>query len=148
MQIVWDPKDKKWINKDEDSTEQEAFKPPPKMADIMPQRSVTPQQPTQFQNAQPQIPQQQQHHQFSQQPESLTPQVSQPQQPSPMHNQQIQQQPQQPVMNEAAPMNPSANPPAPNMFKMQKRSKILLISEDLIGFFDNLIPFQPSKNRT
>lgn len=34
-QIIWDEKTKRWLNKDNDEDETEAFKPPPKMSDMM-----------------------------------------------------------------------------------------------------------------
>ncbi|XP_065092742.1 uncharacterized protein Sec16 isoform X2 [Ochlerotatus camptorhynchus] len=34
--IVWDPEKKRWVNKDGDEAGEEAFKPPPKMSDLMP----------------------------------------------------------------------------------------------------------------
>lgn len=40
---MWDPENKKWINTDQDVTEEEAFKPPPKMADLT--RSAIPSMP-------------------------------------------------------------------------------------------------------
>lgn len=83
----------------------------------MPQRSPTPQQPQN--QMQYQAPQQQ----FSQ-PETLAPQIQQ-QNPSPGH--QIQPSMQNPT--ETAPNQaPSPGPPmptAPNMFKMQKTSKLI-----------------------
>lgn len=42
-QIVWDPEKKKWMNKDHEESEAEAFKPPPKMSDLMgPAAAVAP----------------------------------------------------------------------------------------------------------
>lgn len=35
FQIVWDAENKRWINKDSDEGEAEAFKPPPKMNEMM-----------------------------------------------------------------------------------------------------------------
>ncbi|XP_053689947.1 protein transport protein Sec16A isoform X2 [Sabethes cyaneus] len=40
--IVWDPETKRWVNTETDATEEEAFKPPPKMSDIMPGAAVPP----------------------------------------------------------------------------------------------------------
>lgn len=34
-QIVWDDSTKRWLNKDNDEDETEAFRPPPKMSDMM-----------------------------------------------------------------------------------------------------------------
>ena len=35
FQIVWDPDKKRWVNTEGDAAGEEAFKPPPKMADLM-----------------------------------------------------------------------------------------------------------------
>lgn len=146
--IVWDPEKKKWVNTDGDADEQEAFKPPPKMSDLMPSQSQT-----------QSLPQQQQHSQFQQQ---QLQQPQQPQQPQP-HTQQInqlpfmdanqqQQQTQQfvPHVTPAASPNPlqqqqqqqqssqnqGQQPPGPaktptlqsNMFKMQRnRSELTCV---------------------
>ncbi|XP_055530048.1 uncharacterized protein LOC129721476 isoform X2 [Wyeomyia smithii] len=40
--IVWDPETKRWVNTESDATEEEAFKPPPKMSDIMPNTVLPP----------------------------------------------------------------------------------------------------------
>ncbi|XP_058836645.1 uncharacterized protein LOC131693108 isoform X2 [Topomyia yanbarensis] len=40
--IVWDPETKRWVNTEASETGEEAFKPPPKMSDIMPTGSSQP----------------------------------------------------------------------------------------------------------
>ncbi|XP_055588526.1 uncharacterized protein LOC129740902 isoform X2 [Uranotaenia lowii] len=40
--IVWDPEKKRWINTEEGEAGEEAFKPPPKMADLMPNAAASP----------------------------------------------------------------------------------------------------------
>lgn len=35
-QILWDPDKKRWVNTEGGEDEQESFKPPPKMSDLMP----------------------------------------------------------------------------------------------------------------
>lgn len=44
-QIVWDPDKKRWVNTEGDDIGEEAFKPPPKMADLMPAPAAPPQMP-------------------------------------------------------------------------------------------------------
>ncbi|XP_062559793.1 protein transport protein Sec16A isoform X2 [Armigeres subalbatus] len=41
--IVWDPDKKRWVNTEGDEVGEEAFKPPPKMSDIMPGAAASPQ---------------------------------------------------------------------------------------------------------
>ncbi|XP_055630491.1 uncharacterized protein LOC129771134 isoform X2 [Toxorhynchites rutilus septentrionalis] len=41
--IVWDPEKKRWVNTESDEAVEESFKPPPKMADLMPTSSAPPQ---------------------------------------------------------------------------------------------------------
>lgn len=130
--IVWDPEKKKWVNTDGDEAQEESFKPPPKMSDIMPQM------PQQMQNALPQMPPQPQTQQqmplmdTQQQyvPTAATMPNSAPS-PNPMQQQQQQQQhTQQPqtlaASNQNAP-GPAKTPTLQsNMFKMQRnRSKNL-----------------------
>lgn len=43
--IVWDPDKKRWVNTEGDDIGEEAFKPPPKMADLMPAPAAPPQMP-------------------------------------------------------------------------------------------------------
>lgn len=44
--IVWDPDKKRWVNTEGDEAGEEAFKPPPKMSDLMPAGAAPPQVPT------------------------------------------------------------------------------------------------------
>ncbi|TMW47187.1 hypothetical protein DOY81_007727 [Sarcophaga bullata] len=129
--IVWDPEKKKWVNTDGDADEQEAFKPPPKMSDLMPSQPQTqslPQQQSQPQQQQPQQPQQpqpqtQQLNQIpfmdtnqQQQTQQFVPHVTPAASPNPMQQQQQSSQ------------NQGQQPPGPaktptlqsNMFKMQR----------------------------
>lgn len=34
LQIVWDPEKKKWVNTEQDSTDEQSFRPPPKMGGL------------------------------------------------------------------------------------------------------------------
>ncbi|XP_063697172.1 uncharacterized protein LOC134828128 isoform X2 [Culicoides brevitarsis] len=62
--IVWDPDKKRWVNTEGGEEEQESFKPPPKMADLMPKQQQpmqvpsqpTPTVPMMDQNAVPTMP--------------------------------------------------------------------------------------------
>ncbi|XP_058978447.1 uncharacterized protein LOC101895985 isoform X2 [Musca domestica] len=123
--IVWDPEKKKWVNTDADEQAEEAFKPPPKMGDLMPQASQGP--PSQQQ--QQQQPPQQQHQSQTQQPQIafMDPQQYVPTASStPLSSSQQPQQPTATTNVAAAPNN--QNNPAPaktptlqsNMFKMQR----------------------------
>lgn len=130
LQILWDEATKKWVNKNEDEAEAESFKPPPKMGDMMGSKPMPSQQQA--------MPPQQQPMPSQQQPAAQMPQMnySQPQtvaQPtmesaSPamaQHQQQFlpqqQSQPQQAnSITTATPELMNQQPPAPNMFKMQK----------------------------
>uniref|UniRef100_A0A182MJQ7 Uncharacterized protein n=1 Tax=Anopheles culicifacies TaxID=139723 RepID=A0A182MJQ7_9DIPT len=46
--IVWDEVTKRWVNTDENETEAEAYKPPPKMSDLVPGAPAVPSVPTQM----------------------------------------------------------------------------------------------------
>ena len=133
--IVWDPEKKKWVNTDGDADEQEAFKPPPKMSDLMPSQPQTqslPQQQQQQSQPQQQLqpqqsqPQTQQINQIpfmdvnqQQQTQQFVPHVTPAASPNPLQQQQQQQQSSQ---------NQGQQPPGPaktptlqsNMFKMQR----------------------------
>lgn len=100
MQIVWDPVKKKWANTDGDESEQDAFKPPPKMSELMPSPAM-PSNANQVSN----IPQ----------PEPQPPSMMAPQNAAPM-----------PAPNFSNPQNDqtATTPKVPslqsNMFKMQR----------------------------
>lgn len=123
--IVWDPEKKKWVNIDGDEDEQEAFKPPPKLSDLMPQ-------------SQSQMPQQQQQQIQSNQIPFMDPNQMQPQlqqyvpnsipQSAPSPNP-IQQQQHNFNQNPTQAPGLSKTPTLQsNMFKMQRnRSKFLFI---------------------
>lgn len=115
---MWDEATKKWVNKDNDEgTETESFKPPPKLGDLMGNNS---QQPNNVQ-----LPQQQ----------TINPmnQYLQPQ-PEP-HQRKVENVLQQPMQTQPSNLmnEENATPSAPNMFKMQKgRSKPMMMKYSAI----------------
>lgn len=127
LQILWDPKEKKWINKDEDASEVDSFKPPPKMGM---NKSMPPQQ--------DQVPPPMQHPGMYQSPAMPPAQTASAMLQSPIAPvQQMHAMPSQPIqpmpITDVSPMQsvpvatspgPAVTAPPPNMFKMQKsRSK-------------------------
>ncbi|XP_073828689.1 endoplasmic reticulum export factor secretory 16 isoform X7 [Musca autumnalis] len=127
--IVWDPEKKRWVNTDADEQAEEAFKPPPKMGDLMPQATQQQQQASSGAAAPP--PQQQQQPLLQQQQQQQIPFMDPQQQYVPTStplssSTPMSQQPQQPTTPNVAANN--QNNPAPaktptlqsNMFKMQR----------------------------
>ncbi|CRL07507.1 CLUMA_CG020473, isoform A [Clunio marinus] len=134
--IVWDEATKKWVNKDEDATEAESFKPPPKMGDMMGNKV---QQTNNIQSQAPQIPTMSQIPQMPQQySQPLQSELNQPRiEANNVHQQPMinQQQQQSNVMSAGQdtiqPQLPGTS--APNMFKMQKGRNLKKSYVDILG---------------
>jgi hypothetical protein len=158
LQILWDESKKAWVNKDDDGTEVESFKPPPKMGDLMgsSQQQQIPQQQQMLTNPsnyavnpqmqtnesvnqmaqQQQLQQQQQQPILTQNPQMMNQTQQQSsvtqvplQAPGMVQQQQHQQQP-------TGSADQPSIPSAPNMFKMQKGRSMLIFNLKFMTIFN------------
>jgi hypothetical protein len=124
--IVWDDKNKKWVNKDGGDNEDESFKPPPKMNEIM----GKPMSPATFQQ-----PQSSPIHQQQQQQPQQQQQIASPLNEMPVSANTIQSAAPVPTM--------PSGPPSQNMFKMQKRT-LKKSYVDILGNSGNTTSAKPA----